>query len=227
MANSIAKILDQFFDNKMEDFETAFPAVIDAVNDDGTVNVRPSVQNCLRNMQLEPLKDGKAMTIRNVPVLWTGTKTVHIEYELAAGDTVLCISSSRDIRKWKKETWGENVIAPMSFSGNDLLNLLAIPMRRVNEDADTTISIDREGNVKISAKKVELDAENVKITGKLAVEGDISSAGNIASDGEIEATGNVKGADFATPTLSFNGHAHPTAATGSPSGPVPLAPAGN
>lgn len=66
---------------------------------------------------------------------------------------VLCISSSRDIRKWKKETWGENVIAPMSFSGN------------------------------------------------------------------------VKGADFATPTLSFNGHAHPTAATGSPSGPVPLVPA--
>ena len=33
MANSIAKILDRFFDNKMEDFETAFPAVIDAVND--------------------------------------------------------------------------------------------------------------------------------------------------------------------------------------------------
>lgn len=66
MANSIAKILDRFFDNKMEDFETAFPAVIDVVNDDGTVNVRPSVRNCLRNMQMEPLKDGKLMAIRNV-----------------------------------------------------------------------------------------------------------------------------------------------------------------
>lgn len=231
MANSIAKLLDRFFDNKMEDFETAFPAVIDSVNDDGTVNVRPSVRNCLRNMQMEPLKDGKLMAIPNVPVLWVGTKTVHVEYELDAGDTVLCISSSRDIRNWKKETWGEDASLPMSFSGNDLLNLLAIPMRRVNEEAATIISVDREGNVKINAKKVELSAENVEITGALSVDGDIettgeiSSDGNISSKGNVEASGNVKGADFSTPTLSFNGHAHPTAGTGVPSGPVPLAPA--
>lgn len=230
MANSIAKILDRFFDNKMEDFETAFPAVIDAVNDDGTVNVRPSVRNCLRNMQMEPLKDGKLMAIRNVPVLWIGTKTVHVEYELDAGDTVLCISSSRDIRNWKKETWGEDAALPMSFSGNDLLNLLAIPMRRINEDASTTISVDREGNVKINAKKVELSAENVEITGALSVDGDIettgeiSSDGNISSKGDVEATGNVKGADFSTPTLSFLGHTHATAATGSPTPPTPYAP---
>lgn len=230
MANSIAKILDRFFDNKMEDFETAFPAVIDAVNDDGTVNVRPSVRNCLRNMQMEPLKDGKLMAIRNVPVLWIGTKTVHVEYELDAGDTVLCISSSRDIRNWKKETWGEDAALPMSFSGNDLLNLLAIPMRRINEDASTTISVDREGNVKINAKKVELSAENVEITGALSVDGDIettgeiSSDGNISSKGDVEATGNVKGADFSTPTLSFLGHTHATAATGAPAPPSPYSP---
>ena len=30
MANSIAKLLDSFFDNKMEDFETAFPAAIES-----------------------------------------------------------------------------------------------------------------------------------------------------------------------------------------------------
>jgi len=230
MANSIARLLDQFFDNKMEDFETAFPAVIDTVNDDGTINVRPSVQNCLRNMQLEPLKDGKSMAIRNVPVLWVGTKTVHVEYELDAGDTVLCISSSRDIRKWKKETWGEDVFAPMSFSGNDLLNLLAIPMRRVNEDACTIISVDRKGNVKINAKKVELSAESVEITGALSVDGDIETTGEISSDGNInskgnvEASGNVKGADFSTPTLSFTGHTHATAATGAPAPPSPYSP---
>ena len=226
MANSIAKLLDSFFDNKMEDFETAFPAAIESVNDDGTVNVRPSVRNRLRNMQMEPnMKDRKHIVIKNGPVLWAGTKTVHIEYELDQGDTVLCISSSRDIRNWKKEKWDEAAYDPVSFSGNDLLNLLAIPFRRVQESATTVISIDRKGNVTVKASELTLDAENVKITSKLAVDGDISSAGNIASDGEIEATGNVKGADFATPTLSFNGHAHPTAATGSPSGPTPLAPA--
>ena len=226
MANSIAKLLDSFFDNKMEDFETAFPAAIESVNDDGTVNVRPSVRNRLRNMQMEPnMKDRKHIVIKNVPVLWAGTKTVHIEYELDQGGTVLCISSSRDIRNWKKEKWDEAAYDPVSFSGNDLLNLLAIPFRRVQESATTVISIDRKGNVTVKASELTLDAENVKITSKLAVDGDISSAGNIASDREIEATGNVKGADFATPTLSFNGHAHPTAATGSPSGPTPLAPA--
>ena len=226
MANSIAKLLDSFFDNKMENFETDFPAAIKSVNDEGTVNVRPSVRNRLRNMQMEPnMKDRKHIVIKNVPVLWAGTKTVHIEYELDQGDTVLCISSSRDIRNWKKEKWDEAAYDPVSFSGNDLLNLLAIPFRRVQESATTVISIDRKGNVTVKASELTLDAENVKITSKLAVDGDISSAGNIASDGEIEATGNVKGADFATPTLSFNGHAHPTAATGSPSGPTPLAPA--
>ena len=142
MANSIAKLLDSFFDNKMEDFETAFPAAIESVNDDGTVNVRPSVRNCLRNMQMEPnMKDGKLMVIKNVPVLWAGTKTVHIEYELDQGDTVLCISSSRDIRIWKKEKWDEAAYDPVSFSGNDLLNLLAIPFRRVQESATTVINI--------------------------------------------------------------------------------------
>ena len=178
MANSIAKLLDSFFDNKMEDFETAFPAAIESVNDDGTVNVRPSVRNCLRNMQMEPnMKDGKLMVIKNVPVLWAGTKTVHIEYELDQGDTVLCISSSRDIRNWKKEKWDEAAYDPVSFSGNDLLNLLAIPFRRVQESAATVICIDREGNVTVKASEVTLDAENVKITGKLDVDGDISSAG--------------------------------------------------
>ncbi|OWV13254.1 Gp138 family membrane-puncturing spike protein [Fibrobacter sp. UWB5] len=225
MANSIAKLLDSFFDNKMEDFETAFPAAIESVNDDGTVNVRPSVRNCLRNMQMEPnMKDGKLMVIKNVPVLWAGTKTVHIEYELDKGDTVLCISSSRDIRNWKKEKWNEAAYDPVSFSGNDLLNLLAIPFRRIQESATTVINIDREGNVTIKASEVKLDAENVLITGKLDVDGDISSGGNIASDGEIEASGKVKGSDFATPTLTFSKHMHPTAAQGAPSGPQPLAP---
>ena len=164
------------------------------------------------------------MVIKNVPVLWAGTKTVHIEYELDQGDTVLCISSSRDIRNWKKESWNEKAHDPVSFSGNDLLNLLAIPFRRVQESAATVISIDREGNVTVKASEVKLDAENVTITGKLAVDGDISSAGNIASDGQIEASGKVKGSDFATPTLSFSKHMHPTAAQGAPSGPQPLAP---
>ena len=114
MANSIAKLLDSFFDNKMEDFETAFPAAIESVNDDGTVNVRPSVRNRLRNMQMEPnMKDRKHIVIKNVPVLWAGTKTVHIEYELDQGDTVLCISSSRDIRNWKKEKWDEAAYDPV------------------------------------------------------------------------------------------------------------------
>ena len=112
----------------------------------------------------------------------------------------------------------------MSFSGNDLLNLLAIPFRRIQESAATVISIDREGNVTVKASEVTLDAENVTITGKLAVDGDISSAGNLASDGEIEASGKVKGSDFATPTLTFSKHMHPTAAQGAPSGPQPLAP---
>ena len=220
MANGIARLLDRFFDNRMEDFETAFPAVVESVNGDGTVNVRPSVKNCLCNMQMEPLmKDGKLMVIKDVPVLWPGTKKVHVEYELDAGDTVLCISSSRDIRNWKKGDWDGTAYDPVSFSGNDLLNLLAVPLRRSNEGAATLISIDREGNVTITASEVKLDAENVKITGKLDVDGDISSAGNIASDGEIEASGKVKGADFATPTLSFLGHTHLTAGTGAPTLP--------
>lgn len=225
MANSIAKLLDSFFDNKMEDFETDFPAAIESVNDEGTVNVHPSVRNRLRNMQMEPnMKDRKHIVIKNVPVLWAGTKTVHIEYELDQGDTVLCISSSRDIRNWKKEKWDEAAYDLVSFSGNDLLNLLAILFRRIQESATTVISIDREGNVTVKMNEVTLDAENVKITGKLAVDGDISSAGNIASDGEIEASGKVKGTDFATPTLSSLGHTHLTAGTGAPSGPQPLAP---
>ena len=34
----------------------------------------------------------------------------------------------------------------------------------------------------------------------------------------------TKGSDFATPTLTFSKHMHPTAAQGAPSGPQPLVP---
>lgn len=131
MVNSMVKMVRGVVDSYMEGFETAFPAVVKAVNSDGTVDVTPSIRNVLKNMQVEPDgDDGKPLEVQGVPVMWPGTGAAMVKMELSAGDPVLCIASSRDLREWVDGGEDKGPYTPKSFSGNDLNDLVAIPMSR-------------------------------------------------------------------------------------------------
>lgn len=178
MSESIAGLFSEFFDNKMENFETAFPAKIVKINNDDTVDIEPSIKNCLKNMQLEPLKNGSLCTIYNVPILWAGTETAIIKYELKTGDPVFCIASSRDLRTWAEGGWNSKAAYdPLSFSGNDLNDLVAIPMRRTKHNNAETIelALKRDGTIEAKCEEFKLNAKNLKLTGDLLVDGEVTA----------------------------------------------------
>lgn len=129
LEKTFVRLTRAVIDSYMEGFETAFPGVVKKVNDDGTVDVTPSIRNVLKNMQYEPDgDDGKPLPIEGVPVLWPGTSAAIVKFELSVGDPVLCVASSRDLRSWIEGGEENGPYDPLSFSGNDLNDILAVPM---------------------------------------------------------------------------------------------------
>lgn len=208
---SFLRLVRSVIDSYMEGFETAFPAVVKKVNGDGTVDVTPSIRNTLKNMQIEPDgEDKKPLPVLGVPVLYPGTSKAIVKFELSEGDPVLCVSSSRDLRAWVEGGEDKGPYDPKSFSGNDLNDLVAIPLSRGSGERKVTVNIGHDG-------KVSLTAISVSVDGNLSVNGKISATGDVTSNGKMNAN------DFATPTLSLMNHTHATAGSiGTPSQSVPF-----
>lgn len=185
----VVKIASGVFDSEMETFETAMPGNVAKVNEGGTVDVRPSIRNCLSNMQLEPTqKDGKLRTIKNVPVLFPGTASAIVKFELQEGDPVLLVASSRDISEWKAGDWVHGLpCTPRSFAGNDLNSLLAIPVRMEShgdKKPKITVTVKNDGSVRVECGKIEIDAGNVKISGELEVGKGVKAGGEVTANAD-------------------------------------------
>lgn len=214
MASGIEKIFlrltNSIIESYMEGFETAFPAVVKKVNGDGTVDVTPSIRNTLKNMQIEPDgKDGKPLAVEGVPVLNIGTSTAIVKFGLAEGDPVLCVSSSRDLRAWIEGGENKGPYDPLSFSGNDLNDLMAIPMSR-GGNKKVTVTISHDGKVSVEAESdVTITSPNVKIDGNLDVTGKVDVTGDVVAGGDVSSDGTVRGTtDVITGVVSLKDHIH-------------------
>ena len=169
LEKSFVRLTRAVIDSYMEGFETAFPGVVKKVNDDGTVDVTPSIRNVLKNMQYEPDgDDGKPLPIEGVPVLWPGTSAAVVKFDLQAGDPVLCVASSRDLRAWVEGGEEKGPYDPLSFSGNDLNDLVAIPMSRGGS----------------RAVSVTLGRDSLKVVGKGSIE--MENDGTVLVNGHLE-----------------------------------------
>ena len=222
----VVKIASGVFDSEMETFETAMPGNVAKVNEGGTVDVRPSIRNCLSNMQLEPTqKDGQLRTINNVPVLFPGTASAIVKFELQEGDPVLLVASSRDLSEWKAGDWFHGLpCTPRSFAGNDLNSLLAIPVRMEShgdKKPKITFTVKKDGKVEIeTASDIAIKAGTLDIEGDLKVSGNIEAMGDMESGGCISAGGEVT-VNAKNRPLAISTHVHATAETiGTPTGPV-------
>ena len=222
----VVKIASGVFDSEMETFETAMPGNVAKVNEGGTVDVRPSIRNCLSNMQLEPTqKDGQLRTINNVPVLFPGTASAIVKFELQEGDPVLLVASSRDLSEWKAGDWVHGLpCTPRSFAGNDLNSLLAIPVRMEShgdKKPKITFTVKNDGKMEIeTASDIAIKAGTLDIEGDLKVSGNIEAMGDMESGGCISAGGEVT-VNAKNRPLAISTHVHATAETiGTPTGPV-------
>lgn len=157
--NSIVKLINSVIDSYMEGFETAFPAIVESVNDDGTIDVMPSIRNVLKNMQIEPDgEDGKPLPIQGIPVLWPGTTNAIVKFELKKGDPVLCIASSRDLQEWVEKGENKGPYSPKSFSGNDLNDIMALPMSRGGSKS-ISITIGRDSVKVAGSGSIEMKSD--------------------------------------------------------------------
>ena len=209
MATSFAKLFDDFFDSKMEGFETAFPAVVEKVNEDGTIDAIPSIRNVLKNMQIEPDgKNGKPLPIEGIPLLNLGSSRAVFQFELAKGCPVLLIASSRDLRSWIDAGEDGGVTTPLSISGNDLNELVAIPLTSTTMKMKAKILVKLNGEIEVATNaNVSVKSNQVNVdANKLTVTGDIECKGNISADKEISAM-------VLTPAtkVSLSKHIHKTA----------------
>lgn len=169
LEKSFVRLIRAVIDSYMEGFETAFPAVVLKVNGDGTVDVTPSIRNALKNMQIEPDgDDDKPLPIEGLPVLWPGTSAAIVKFELKEGDPVLCVASSRDLRAWVEGGEDKGPYDPLSFSGNDLNDLVAIPMSRGGS----------------RAVSVTLGRDSLKVVGKGSIE--MKNDGTVLINGHLE-----------------------------------------
>lgn len=180
---TIRKVIDSY----METFETGFPGTISAVNGDGTIDALPSVRNALTNLQQEG-GGGDVNPMRAIPVLWPGTATAIVRFELSKGDPVWLISGSRDQSVWADGDWADAVKDPFrapSFGGNDLNSLVAIPVRWESHGSGNpkiTVTVKKDGKVEI-----ETAADIAIKAGTLDIEGDLKLTGKIEATGEITA----------------------------------------
>ncbi len=208
ITKNFIRLIRSVIDSYMEGFETAFPATVKKVNSDGTVDVTPSIRNVLKNMQIEPDgKDDKPLPVLGVPVLWPGTSAAVVKFELEEGDPILCVSSSRDLRAWVEGGEDKGPYDPKSFSGNDLNDLVAIPMSRGGKKK-VTVEILHDGKVSIEADSVSVKAEKMKVDGELEVTGDASFGSKISASGNITSEGKMNALDFSTSLVSLNTHLH-------------------
>lgn len=196
-------------DNYMQGFETAFPATVSSVNSDGTIDALPSVRNCMANGMPE-YAGGDVRPIEGVPVLQFGTNAAVVRFGLAEGDPVLLVASSRELSGWKADGWEAEPQMPVSFGGNDLNSLVAIPLRRETQPTEPkiTIEVGQDGTVSVETSgSVTMTSSETTIRNGVRIEGDLSVTG------EVTAMADTAGVGLST-------HIHPSA-MGPTSAPTP------
>lgn len=146
----------------LENIETALPGVIEAVNDDGTVDCKP----CIRKVAPNGVFDVVNPTIPKIPLMKLGGANAEFTFPSKKGDQVLLVALSRDSSLWKKD-YGDDVI-PESSSGLTLNDFVAVPfIARKKAEGAAKIQIDDDGGIQVSnagGGTIVMDGESGKVT---------------------------------------------------------------
>ena len=193
----------------LENIETTIPGVIEAVNDDGTVDCKP----CIRKVAPNGVIDVVNPTIPKVPLMKLGGANAEFTFPSKKGDQILLVAISRDSELWKKDFKDDKI--PESSSGLTLNDFVAVPFvaSKWGEGGKAKITVTDDGDIVMtpaSGRRVVSDAD-LLVRGKVQSTDDVQAGVTEAGD-EVIATGGV--------SLQF--HTHPTAAPGGPSTPLPI-----
>lgn len=197
----MAAALDAYMTGAFSSVHTSIPATV-VKYDEGThrAQVKPSVRMLMDNgVQIE------LPELMDVPVVFPSGKFFDLDFPLAKDDGVLLLFSEQDISSWKK---GDSPAVPATASRFNLDAAIAIPgCSPKPSKGKARISIDKDGVITWTAKKIVYDAQIVFKKPVLARD-DI-----------------YVGPEPTGPGVSVKNHIHPTAVgPTSPATPAPIPP---
>lgn len=129
----------------IENIETALPGVIEAVNDDGTVDCKP----CIRKVAPNGVFDVVNPTIPKIPLMKLGGANAEFTFPSKVGDQVLLVAISRDSEFWKKDFKDDNI--PESSSGLTQNDFVAVPFvaSKWGEGGKAKITVTDDGSIEV------------------------------------------------------------------------------
>ena len=165
----------------IENIETVLPGVVTAVNEDGTVDCKPSIRKVAPNGVL----DVKNMTIPRIPLMKLGGSNAEISFVSSVGDNVLLVAFSRDSSRWKKDGKDDNI--PSSCTGLTLNDFVAVPFVRYNREGAAKITVDKDGNIVLqpSQNGIIISQSDVFVKGTLFTETEVAAGAQMLPTGEI------------------------------------------
>lgn len=196
--NELASLLRLAVSEHLRNVNTCLPGrVVDYDPATQTATIQPLLKN--------KLPDGTEETLPpliKVPVVFPRAGGASITYPLSKGDGVMLNFSQRSLDEWKGNGGEQLVDDPRML---DLSDAIATPglidskngggasdcLELKLGDSFVRVFADK---VVIGASTVIISADDISITGKLTVEGDIETVdGNLRVDGWIKATGDIDG----------------------------------
>lgn len=183
--------------SSIENIETALPGVIEAVNDDGTVDCKP----CIRKVAPNGVIDVVNPTIPKIPLMKLGGVNAEFTFPSKNGDQVLLVAISRDSELWKKDLKDDNI--PESSSGLTMNDFIAIPFvaSKWGEGGKAKITVTDDGDIVMTPKsgRKVISAADVLVRGNVQTTGDVVAG--VVESGETVVD---------TAAVHLKTHIHPT-----------------
>lgn len=155
MKETLADVFEIWYESRLKDMHTCLPAKIETY-DESKRKAKIKIQVKLR------VKKGEALDIPpidNVPVHFLSSKKFKLVYPLEKGDSGIVVFSEEGIGSWLKST---DVVIADSFAKFSLTDAIFIPgiwsFNNIPSDEQTTIIIDKDGNMAIDGKEINLNS---------------------------------------------------------------------
>ena len=170
---------------------TVQPVEITAVNDDGTVNVKPLLVN--KSTSGKVLEITEDDYINNIPVLMLYGNNIELSFGVSVGNQGLLIAGQYDITNYKKTKSVSEKTLTRNYSYSDGFYL---PMTLTGKNGQVI-------KLKVGSSSITIKNDGVDIVG------DTNITGNVNITGSVVASDTITGLDCLTASgVSLESHTH-------------------
>ena len=176
MIQEFTQQIEETARNVVNEIHTSLPAKVVAVNNNGTVNVKP-----YGTYYIDDETELDYPVITEVPLVMSK----YITYPIKKNDDVLVVISEVELDAWLSNADSD---IPMRY---DLNSAICIPhLLKSNDNVKDSI---KNNNIKLSLgdTKLEIASNVIKIKGNVEIDGNLTVKGTISATGTVTSGGTV------------------------------------